>query len=280
MLGKLIKNEFKTSWQSMSGIYLAAGITVLAMLLLLFVKSAVVSVLGGFALMGISLVAIVMTIVMVISNYNTSMFGTQGYLTHTLPVKSSDLLFSKTIVSFAWIFITSIFVAAASVFSFFYSLAQISENTKAFMEQIYQLLSELKAIPDIETLKVPMVAILIMFFIFLLALVCKIYFAITIANTKLFRKMPSGLAAIIVLFAVMAVSVALFVLGTKYIPMATVIVENSVYFTITKGQLESVFALSPTHPYLPVGGIIFPILTSIGLQFATSYLIRKKINIR
>ncbi len=280
MLGKLIKNEFKTSWQSMSGLYLAAGITILTMLLLLFVKSALVTILGGLALAGISVVSIVMTIVMVISNYNRSMFGAQGYLTLTLPVKSSHLLFSKTIVSFAWVFITSIFVTIISVFSFFYSLAQVSENIKTFMTQFYDLLNELKAIPDLETLKVPMIAILIMFFVFLLALVCKVYFAITIAHTKLFRKMPSGLATIIVLFAVLVVSIVLFVWGMKHIPMAIVIVENTVYFTITKAQLESVFALSASHPYLPVGGIIFPIITSIGLQFATSYLIKKKINIR
>ena len=99
MLGKLIKNEFKTTWQSMSGVYMAAGITALLMLVFVVLKINAITVLGSIALIVIGLVSFIVTLIMTALNYYRSMFGPQGYLSMTLPVKSSQLFFSKAIVS-------------------------------------------------------------------------------------------------------------------------------------------------------------------------------------
>ena len=104
MLGKLIKNEFKTSAHSVANIYLAAAITIAVMLLSYAVHIKWISVISTVALLLISVIAVIITLVAVIANFYKTLYGPQGYLSFTLPVKSGQLLASKAIVSFVWMF--------------------------------------------------------------------------------------------------------------------------------------------------------------------------------
>lgn len=110
MLGKIIKNEFKSTYKLM--------LSILGLLLLLSVmggisvrslamtseKVSVASVLGT-VLYFLSFVAVfIIVIVYVGQRFYKTMFSTQGYLTHTLPVKESSIFNGKLLVSFIWVF--------------------------------------------------------------------------------------------------------------------------------------------------------------------------------
>lgn len=280
MLGKLIKNEFKTTWQSMSGIYLAAGITALTMLIFVVLKIKAITAIGSIALLVIAAVSLVMTIIMVVTNYYRSMFGPQGYLTFTLPVKSSSLFFSKALVSFIWVLLSFVFVGAILAFLFFYLIAQTSASVKDLAKTLYSFVQQIKGIPDFDTVKYLMVLLVVIGFIGLLAFVCKVYFAMTLAHTKLFQKMSAPLASIIVYFILYLISQLVNVFCMTSVPIAIVVSGNSVYLSLTRGMLESIANISPNYIPFPIGGYLFTILFSVVLYFVTSYLIKNKVNVK
>lgn len=281
MLGKLIKNEFKTTWQSMMGIYLAAGITAVVMVLLIAFKLKVITTLGSITLVGISVVALIMTIIMVITNYYRSMFSIQGYLTFTLPVKSSQLLFSKTIVSFIWILLSFVLAGAILVFLFFYLVAQASDGIKGITKSFYDMLQQIKGIPDVSTVKFLLALLTVVGFISLLAFVCKVYFSMTIANTKMFGKMNTTLASIIVYVLIYIVSQIINVLCVKFVPLAFIINGNEVRIEFTRNMIEQVTNSSSAAAItIPIGGYIFSIIIAVVLYFITSNLIKTKVNLK
>ncbi len=281
MLGKLIKNEFKTTWQSMMGIYLAAGITAVVMVLLIAFKLKVITTLGSITLVGISVVALIMTIIMVITNYYRSMFSIQGYLTFTLPVKSSQLLFSKTIVSFIWILFSFVLAGAILVFLFFYLVAQASDGIKGITKSFYDMLQQIKGIPDVSTVKFLLALLTVVGFISLLAFVCKVYFSMTIANTKMFGKMNTTLASIIVYVLIYIVSQIINVLCVKFVPLAFIINGNEVRIEFTRNMIEQVTNSSSAAAItIPIGGYIFSIIIAVVLYFITSNLIKTKVNLK
>ena len=280
MLGKLIKNEFKTTWQSMSGVYMAAGITALLMLVFVVLKIKAITVLGSIALIVIGLVSFIVTLIMTALNYYRSMFGPQGYLSMTLPVKSSQLFFSKAIVSFIWILLSFIFFALILAFLVFYLIAQASDNIKDIATNFYSLLQQLQVTPDIEIIKYLLMLLAVILFIGLLAFVCQLYFSMTLAHTKLFRKMSAPWAAVLVFIAVYIVTQIINGICTTQLPIAIVVSGNSVYLSLTESMLENIIAMSPNYIPFPIGGYIMTIIISVVLYFITSNLLKKSINIR
>ena len=59
-----------------------------------------------------------MTVFVIISRYNSSIYGNEGYLTNTLPLKPSQIILAKLINFLIWIFI-SYFVIFVSLFILF-----------------------------------------------------------------------------------------------------------------------------------------------------------------
>ncbi len=109
MLGKLIKNEFKSTYKQMFVIYammivatvfgcLVAGVEALQ-------QGKIGQVLGSTFAMTyvIAVIALLfMTYVNMGRRFYTSMYSDQGYLTHTLPVKPLSNLNAKLFVSLVW----------------------------------------------------------------------------------------------------------------------------------------------------------------------------------
>ncbi|MBQ6708771.1 MAG: hypothetical protein IJM97_07480, partial [Clostridia bacterium] len=209
-----------------------------------------------------------------------SLFGPQGYLTFTLPVKSSNLFFSKALVSFIWVLLSFVFVGAILAFLFFYLIAQTSASVKDLAKTLYSFVQQIKGIPDFDTVKYLMVLLVVIGFIGLLAFVCKVYFAMTLAHTKLFQKMSAPLASIIVYFILYLISQLVNVFCMTSVPIAIVVSGNSVYLSLTRGMLESIANISPNYIPFPIGGYIFTILFSVVLYFVTSYLIKNKVNVK
>ena len=110
MFWKLCKYELKCSYRNYLALY--AVILVIAML----TNPNDGGILSGLAtiLYGILVVALfIMCFVMIIRNYNDSMFTRNSYLTHTLPVKSYQLLLTKILSAAFWI-LMSLFVTMLS----------------------------------------------------------------------------------------------------------------------------------------------------------------------
>jgi len=147
MLGKLIKHEFKNTYKVMLAVYVAYA-------LLTIVGSAssytlakgysepnilTVSVIVFYVL---SCVAVyVATFVYICIRYYKTMYSSQGYLTHTLPVKGVTVFNAKLIVSSIWM-IVSVLLLLISVF-FFANAASEGEFWNALVKYSWSDLGQM-----------------------------------------------------------------------------------------------------------------------------------------
>ena len=121
MLGKLIKHELRHSARYTMAIYIAVIAISAVMGLSLLSPTTWLGVMSCFALYAAGFIAVIVTLVSVIKNFYDTLFGRQGYLTLTLPVKCSTLLISKVIVSFIWIVASFALMGLTLVMIFFYA---------------------------------------------------------------------------------------------------------------------------------------------------------------
>lgn len=115
MLEKLWKQEVKTQGRTVCGMYGVLGIaTVLLIALHLIGRFADVRLLETIFMISCSIYAITVIVVVVVNfvylcfQFYRSMYSEQGYLTHTLPVKTTQILNVKVAVSFGYLFLTGI----------------------------------------------------------------------------------------------------------------------------------------------------------------------------
>lgn len=116
MTGKLIKHDLRDGALVMGHIYLAAAIAVAAMLVaVMFKPGDLVKFLLSLVIVVITFIAVVVTFVSVVFGANRKLFGREGYLTLTLPVRTSSLIFSKWLAATVWVIISYALVAIAFV---------------------------------------------------------------------------------------------------------------------------------------------------------------------
>ena len=111
MLGKLVKLDLRFAYKkylAMAALLIASGI----FLPWIADVSQAVGIMGVFVI-GFVVIA-VLSIVLVFQSFSHNLFGTEGYLMHTLPVKPWQLVTSKLITTFVWF---NLMVAAMLVMS-------------------------------------------------------------------------------------------------------------------------------------------------------------------
>ena len=118
MLGKLIKHEIRHSARYTMAIYGAAFAAMAVTCLSLLLDTGWLGAISCGILYVVGFASVVVTLVSVIKNFYDTLYSRQGYLTLTLPVKGSALLFSKIIVSFIWI-VASMVVMGLTLFMIF-----------------------------------------------------------------------------------------------------------------------------------------------------------------
>lgn len=118
MLGKLIKYEFKHTSKTMMTTYAALAIaTLMGSIALARTGPTIDSVDTFFDVL--SVVMLVLYIIAIISiycidfiylcyHYNKTMYSSQGYLTHTLPVSPTATFGAKILVFFTWMFLSCV----------------------------------------------------------------------------------------------------------------------------------------------------------------------------
>ena len=271
MLGKLIKNEFKSTAHSVLNIYLAAAITIVIMILSYMVKIKWISTLSTVALLAISGVAVLITLIAVVSGFYKSLYSSQGYLSFTLPVKSGQLLASKAIVSFAWILLSYIIAIGIWIGVYFYAAAKIGQDR---ITTIKALLQMFEGVPSEKAIKQLLIFFCVLIFAQIAVFIAEVYFAITLANTKTFQKIGM-VSAIFIFFAVFIVMQILNAMLTSYVPVTLNVAGDGLALTFTQSMVNYTGGLS-----FGVTGFIFQIFAAAALFTVTSYLMKNKVNVK
>lgn len=267
MLGKLIKNEFKSTAHRVAWIYMVGGVTLLMLLLGYATDKVWLGALASLVLMIVGFIVLIVTFVAIATQYNRSMFGAEGYLTFTLPVSSNQLLASKVIVSSVWVLLSYAVLIGTLVISIIYAQHQINEDAKIAI----QMFLEVAGAPSAQSMIEMAIFFIVDMFIGIFFLVSTVYFSFTLANTRIFQQHSTFTAicfALILLFA----GAVLSYLATIYMPVIMYVKDGHMALSFAKSMANS--------KGLGIGGLFVNLILAISLLSGTKYLIGTKTNIK
>lgn len=278
MFGKLLKNEFISTGRIM-GILYAVVLVIMGYLLGSYYigRNAAEAdpsngqLVGVFLLMMISFCSFILTTVVMITNFQKTLYGDQGYLSFTLPVKSTSLLASKVLVSTVW-YVAAFLCLLGTVAITFVVLKEdvLGEESYGLLEQMLPMVLGGKSVTTmITSALISMITIFIRFAI----VAIEVYFAISLANTRLFQKhyllwtiVFSG-AIVYVIEGITTLITRNFVFGLS--------VENNTYRLITDFKNMSLYG-----NYVDLAGLMISVVAGVAFFFATRYVMKNKVNIR
>lgn len=269
MLGKLIKNEFKANAHSLLGIYCAVAGTLAVVLISYLLDITWISALSTITLFALSFVLVVVTFVTVVMSYQRSLFGAQGYLSFSLPVKGSELIASKAITSFVWMLLSYGIAIALWIFIASYLGSLVGEDVKLMFKEILMMLGKFPS----KTMIVQVVVMaLITVFLQLAILIASIYFSLTLSNTRRFQHHSLAYAVAIFIVVYIIIQICLYVF-TTYLPLSVSFTMNGVKLVFKSMSTNSIqsFGLS---------GLLFELVATVLLFFGTGKLMASKVNIK
>lgn len=175
MLGKLLKYEMKAGLRLLPIVYLGMVSVFLVGLLAKSIGISQIQFAAALLLAVGGVAAVLMTLVLVILRCFKGLFGTEGYLTQTLPVGKGTLLLSKVIAAYIWMLVSVLGAAAAIVGCLWIGGADL----RPIWELVFgsgtrgrALLFYVAAVGAAQ----------------LLTFLGELYFAVTLANTRLFLR--------------------------------------------------------------------------------------------
>ncbi len=274
MFGKLLKNDLKAQWHSISTILLCiAFIAVGAEIFTLTTKQQAFKVLGGMLVfMALGFACIVMLIAVALM-FSKTMFGRAGYLTLTLPVKTGSLLVSKTVSGLIWVFsVYSLFIG--SLFLWVYQVQQTLGDQ--ILDSVEDILS-IFGVPSFLTISIGVIFFLISLAVITLVMVQALQLSITLSNISPLSKF-GNIGTIVMFFVIFLVVQSLTTELSDLFPIGFVVTSDTVKFTSDIARTKA--AMGGAGLGIAICGSIFRLLAAIGLHYPTVYLIQKKINIK
>lgn len=274
MFGKLLKNDLKAQWHSVSLILLCVVVVcAVAEGFAIFSKNNVASALAGLLVMVLLVFACIVMVIAVSMLFSKTVFGRAGYLTLTLPARTRDLVWSKTVSGLIWIFT----VFTLMVGAMFLWVSQVNQRFGDEISAAAELLSFFGA-PSFTVVFV-IVAIYVLFFaVAILLLVQCIYLGITVSNVSPFSKL-GNFGAIAVTFILFFVIASVTGAIEELFPIGVVLTESNV--TLTTDFAKTSQALGDSIIFRQnLTSCILCLVSSLLLNLPITYLIKNKVNIK
>ena len=273
MLGKLLKHELKQTVRSVMVIYIVLAVVAAFLLIFSVAGATTFKALANVALSIAALVMNIMTLVAITKNFSDTLYGRQGYLSFTLPVKCSNLLLSKVIISVFWL------ICAVLLTGIVYVIMYISMTGESGIEGLgtIKTLVEDTGLSDLLPSKAAIFELLIIGAIMLLmtfvVFIGFVYFSITVANTRALQAHPKLFGIIVFLstyFFVNAVSQPI----TEKLPLALHVTTEKIFIGfISMDNSDAIFSYG-------IGGVLFKFIVAVVLLFITGKIMENKVNVK
>ncbi|MCD7828457.1 MAG: hypothetical protein LUG85_07990 [Clostridiales bacterium] len=276
MIGKLIKNDLKAGARQMANIYLAAAIACVAMLASAFVQSGFLRFLCSAALIIIAGIAVIITFVSVVGGANKTLFGRQGYLTQTLPVRTNSLIFSKWFTSSIWVLISYALVVFVTVAVFLYWTAEDQGGAEIY-EMVYGFLQGLLGLGEQTVYRNYLIIQSIIGLFNACIIVMFIIFAITLSNIRPFHKLGS-IGTILYIAATLGIVQGAAWGLEKLCDISLIIRESGMTMTVSQSAVEA--AINEGSMTIGFTGVYFKVLVTAFIYILTVYLTEKKVNLK
>lgn len=275
MIGKLIKHEMKAGARRMSNIYLAAAIACGAMLFSAFFKSGFMRFITSATVVVIAAVAVIVTFASVVFGANKTLFGREGYLTQTLPVRTSSLIFAKWFASSVWVFLSYLLAAVAFIGVFVYWTTENQEGAQIY-DMIYSFLQGFGIGAEAVYQKYLIISAIIGVFnasIF----VMYVFFAITLSNINPFHKL--GTFGIIIYLALTIFVIQGITAALEGLCDITLLIDAT-GMTMTVSEDAVLLATQAGGMAIGFTGVYFKTIVTVFLYILTVQLTETKINLK
>ena len=274
MFGKLLKNDLKAQWHSMSVVFLCTFIVaIVAEIFTLTSDNKVVTVMGGLLVslaLGFACIIIIIAVAMMFSK---TMFGRAGYLTLTLPVKTGSLLASKTISGLIWVFV----VYALFLGSLFLWVFQVKDALGPEVMESAENLLKLFGVPSFLTIFMGIFSFCVSLIVLILVAVQSLQLGLTLSHVSPISKL-GNIGVIVIFFGLFAIIQSISNTIADLLPCGLVITPDVVKIT---SDIHSTKVLLGTDALaINVIGSLVRLAIAIGLHFPTKYLIQHKVNVK
>lgn len=274
MLNKLLKHEFIATGRIMGAVYAVVALIMAYVLGSYYINKDTATtgqMLGITVLLVISACSFFLTAIVMIMNFQKSLYGDQGYLSFTLPVKGSTLLISKIFASTVWFVAAFVCLMGTAVVTFVVLKEDIlGDETYSLVETILPMFLNGKSVATVITTAV---VYMVAYFIQFAVVTLEMYFAITLANTRHFQKKYT-LWTIVFTIGVFYVVEKISSIFSDNLSMGLSVTGNSFKFVF--GEATAVAGSTFINLIDPIIYLVFGVV----LYYATFYLMNKKINIK
>lgn len=294
----VLKNSVKATAASVYNIYIAVGIIGVIMLILMLVDwtkwgdtgislGLLIKILASGALIISGFIAVIMTLVAVISEFSRSMYGKQGHLTMTLPVRASKLLASKWFAGSFWVILSYGVLFYSCVGSFYYIANHIVTliNGDAMYSSVYSFIMMLvEQISNTAGIVTPSMGLLFNLFnvyafeggVRACVFILTVFFAISLSHVKGFDKLGS-IGRILYFFGSQFI-ISIISRGlTKLIKVYLIFNESQFTFSLFESDVQAAWKTGAAAYNLTP--IYCTVILAIFVFFATTYIIDKKVNV-
>ena len=273
MLGKLLKHELRQTARSVMTIYIILAAVAGILLLSSVIGATLFKALSNVALFTAAIVMMIMTLVAIIKNFRETLYGRQGYLSFTLPVRCSSLLLSKILVSVFWLICAVALMLVVYVIMY---LTMTGENGIELIGNLKDIIAEI-GYSDLLPSKVLVIEAVILMGIWLLMqfiiLIGFIYFSITMANTRALQQHPT-------LYGILIFFVSYFVVSTASRPL-TEKVPLSLQFADDNLKIAFVSMMNAEATFsFGIAGLVFETLVAVALLVLTGWIMENKVNVK
>lgn len=205
-----------------------------------------------------------MTVFVIITRYSSSIYGNEGYLTNTLPLKPSQIIWAKLINFLIWIFISYfvIFVSMFILFPFEFFIRNIIKDT-----EFYQDLNTM--VKEFFSSKYIFMSILQLIYNLLAHVqsILIIFLSIAIANLFKSYKVVVGVIAffiISIIFSFIGASVTYSTISNLDVPVIYGDADPTIFLSLRNGTITS---------------ILYSLISSVLLFFGVHYLHTHNLNL-
>lgn len=205
-----------------------------------------------------------MTVFVIITRYSSSIYGNEGYLTNTLPLKPSQIIWAKLINFLIWIFISYfvIFVSMFILFPFEFFIRNIIRDSEFYQD----LNTMVKEFFSSKYIFMSFLQLIYNFFAHVQSILI-IFLSIAIANLFKSYKVVVGVIAffiISIIFSFIGASVTYSTISNLDVPVIYGDADPTIFLSLRNGTITS---------------ILYSLISSVLLFFGVHYLHTHNLNL-
>lgn len=189
MFGKLVKHEFRATARIIPFVYMVTIFLALLHIISSKLNLGIASRLSLVLMLVMCIGQVIITFVLLIWRYYRNLYANEGYLTHTLPVPPSQLLWSKLLVGFVWSLLSYLVAILAAGTVLVMDFVKSADKFASISAGYHAMIAEI----GMENHQTAMwITIIVFLFISIGLLLAEIYFAISAGSLSKLHSLGIG----------------------------------------------------------------------------------------